>query len=73
MASNSQLERNIEKQVAIYEKANGTTQSYKVILFFTSYDESKVRRILQSLKVPPNAGIVLIDARRDNKPSGSKA
>ena len=73
LASNSQLERNIEKQVAIYERANGTTQSYKVILFFTSHDESKVRRILRNLKVPPDAGVILIDARRDNKPSGSKA
>ncbi len=73
LASNAQLERNIENQVAIYEKANGTTQSYKVILFFTARDEAKVRRILQRLKVPQDAGIILIDARRDNKPSASKA
>jgi hypothetical protein len=73
LASNAQLERNIENQVAIYEKANGTTQSYKVILFFTARDEAKVRRILQRLKVPQDAGMILIDARRDNKPSASKA
>lgn len=73
LASNSQLERNIENQVAIYEKANRTTQSYKVILFFTSHEEAKVRRMLQRLKVPQDAGIVLIDGRRDNKPSASKA
>lgn len=73
LASNSQLERNIENQVAIYEKANRTTQSYKVILFFTSHEESKVRRMLQRLKVPQDAGVILIDARRDNKPSASKA
>ncbi len=36
LASNSQLERNIENQVSIYEKANKTTQSFKVIMFFTS-------------------------------------
>ena len=73
LASNAQLERNIENQVAIYEKANGTTQSYKVIVCFTVWDEAKVRRILQRLKVPQDAGIILIDARRDNKPSASKA
>ena len=73
LASNSQLERNIENQVAIYEKANKTTQSYKVILYFSSQEESKIRRMLQRLKVPPEAGIVLIDARKDNKPSASRA
>jgi hypothetical protein len=73
LASNPQLERNIENQVSIYEKANGTAQSCKVILFFTSHEETKVRRILQRLKVPQGAGIVLIDARPDTKPSASKA
>ena len=73
LASNPQLERNLENQVAIYEKANRTTQSYKVILFFTSHDVAKVTKILQRLKVPQDAGIILIDARKDNKPSASKA
>jgi hypothetical protein len=73
LASNPQLERNIENQVAVYEKANRTTQSYKVILFFTSHDEHKVRTLLRRLKVQQDAGIILIDARKDNKPSASKA
>ena len=73
LASNSQLERNLENQVSIYEKANRTTQSYKVILFFSAHEETKVKRILQRLQAPLGAGIVLIDARRDNKPSASKA
>ncbi len=73
LASNSQLERNIENQVAIYEKANKTTQSYKIILLFSSQDKTKVQKILQRLKVPQDAGIILIDARKDNKPSASKA
>jgi len=72
LASNSQLERNIKNQVDIYEKANRTTQSYKVILFFTSYEEVKINRMLQRLKVTKDAGIILIDARNDNKPSASK-
>jgi hypothetical protein len=73
LASNPQLERNIKNQVAIYEKANRTTQSYKVILFFSSRDEAKVRRILHRLSVEQDTGIILIDGRRDNKPSASKA
>ena len=73
LASNPQIERNIENQVAIYEKANNTTQSYKVIVFFASQDQAKVQRILERLKVPQAAGIILIDARKDNKPSASKA
>jgi hypothetical protein len=44
-----------------------------VILFFTSQDAVKVKKILQRLKMPQDAGIILIDARKDNKPSASKA
>ncbi len=73
LASNSQLEKNLENQVAIYEKANKTTQSFKVVLFFTKEEEEKVLAILKRLKVEPGTGIILIDARRDNKPSASKA
>lgn len=73
LGSNSQLERNLEKQVEIYKAANQTTQSFKVILFFTAYEESSVKRIIQRLKIPDAAGVILIDARQDNKPSASKA
>lgn len=73
LASNSQLERNLENQVTIYEKANKTTQSFKVILFFTEREERIVRNALRRLRVPDDAGVILIDARKDNKPSASKA
>ena len=73
LASNSQLEKNLKNQLVIYEKANKTTQSYKVILFFNSHEATKVKRTLLKLKVPADAGVILIDARRDNKPSASKA
>jgi len=56
LASNSQLEQNIENQVAIYEKANRTTQSYKVILFFTWEDGAKVKNLLKRLNVDQDAG-----------------
>jgi len=73
LASNSQLAKNLENQVEIYEKANKTTQSFKVIIFFTDYEEANVKRIVRRLKIPDQAGVILIDARQDNKPSGSKA
>jgi hypothetical protein len=73
LASNTQLERNLENQVAIYEKANRTTQSFKVILFFNNYEEIAVFRILDRLKITNGVGVILIDARCDNKPSASKA
>ncbi len=73
LASNSQLERNLRNQVEIYEKANRTPQSLKVVLFFTAAEEIKIKQALRNLKVPADAGVVLIDARRDNKPSASKA
>lgn len=72
LASNPQLERNIQNQVEIYEKANKTTQSYKVVLFFTAHDQARVERIVGRLKVPMDAGIILIDGRADNKRSASK-
>lgn len=72
LASNTQLERNIRNQVEVYEKANRTTQSLKVILFFSSVHQRRVSRMLKKIKVPDDAGIVLIDARRENKISASK-
>jgi len=73
LASNSQLERNLEKQVEIYKAANNTRSSFKVVLFFDSSEEKKVQEALKALKATEDTGIVIIDARRDNKPSASKA
>lgn len=73
LGSNSQLKRNLEKQVAIYEQANRTWSSVKVIVYYTANDEERVRKILKELKLEAEKSIVLIDARSDNKPSASKA
>lgn len=73
LAGNPQLEKNLVNQVAVYEKANKTTQSYKVILYFTQRQEREVLGILKRLEVEPGVGVILIDARHDNKPSASKA
>ncbi|MEJ7784719.1 MAG: hypothetical protein WKF96_07945 [Solirubrobacteraceae bacterium] len=73
LASNSQLKRNLEQQVAIYEAANQTDASVKVIVSYTSQQERRVKKILRELELDTDESIVVIDARADNKPSASKA
>jgi hypothetical protein len=73
LASNSQLKRNLEKQVEIYEEANQTSKSIKVILYFSESEYVKVHGILKSLDMKQGKNLVLIDACQSNKPSASKA
>ena len=73
LASNTQLKRNLQHQVEIYEKANGTRSAVKVIVFYTRQEEAKVAKIVRDLKIQNEEAVVLIDARADNKPSASKA
>ena len=73
LAKSSSLRRNLQNQVAIYEKANGTHQSVKVIICYTEQDKTKVTKVLKDLDLAGDASIVVIDARSDNKPSASKA
>jgi hypothetical protein len=73
LASNSSLKRNLERQVEIYEKANGVRKSVKVILCYTAADQDKTARVLAELGLRNEPSIVVIDARSDNKPSASKA
>ncbi len=73
LAKNSQLKRNLAKQTLIYEKASDAHRSIKVIVYFSEYEYMKVMRSLKELGLIGNADVVLIDARNDNKPSGSKA
>lgn len=62
LVSNSKLKQNLAKQVEIYEKANSTKSSIKVILYFNSSELFKVRRILKELHLEKSENIVLIDA-----------
>lgn len=74
LAKNSQLASNLQRQAEIYEKASDATQpTIKVIIYFSVSEKKRVERILQKLKLSGNPNIILVDARRDNKPSGSKA
>jgi len=73
LASNPQLERNLQNQVAIYQKASDAPKAIKVIFYFSRSELNRVNTILKKLKLTGNQDIVLIDTRGDNKPSGSKA
>jgi hypothetical protein len=73
LAKNSKLQQNLEKQVAIYEQANRTKKSLKAIFYFSDQERQKVQKILKELKLEADESIILIDCRRDNKPSASNA
>ena len=74
LAKNTQLARNLERQCAVYERAsNPTHPSLKAIVCFTEEEQDKVARVLADLGLIDDENIVVIDARGDNKPSGSKA
>lgn len=73
LASNSKLKQNLEKQVAIYQKASDATRALKVILYFTETELTRVQNILKELNLSSSDDIILIDARCDNKPSASVA
>jgi hypothetical protein len=71
LASNSKLKQNLQNQVGVYEAANETRKSIKVILFFSDAELSKVVRALRDLEIKEGPDLVLIDAR-PGKASASK-
>lgn len=73
LAKNTQLKRNLAKQVPIYEKASDTDKSIKVILYFSDSEFERVNKILGELGLDGNKDIILIDGSWENKPSGSIA
>jgi len=73
LASNSSLRRNLENQVAVYEAANQTKKSVKLIVAYTAAEIKKVERMLNDLGMAGDPSVVVVDARNDNKPSASLA
>lgn len=73
LASNSKLRQNLEKQLEVYKQASDAQHGVKVILFFSQSEELKLNAILRELKMDQDENVILIDARDDNKPSGSNA
>ncbi|RZK57725.1 MAG: hypothetical protein EOO87_02105 [Pedobacter sp.] len=72
LASNSKLKQNLEHQVAVYEKANNTSNSIKVILYFDASEYTKVIDVLKELKLDKASNIVLIDAGKKASASNVK-
>ena len=73
LAKNSHLERNLEKQVPIYQAASDAEHGIKAIIFFSESEQRRAEGILDKLGLLGHKDIVLINARDDDKPSGSKA
>ena len=73
LAKNTQIERNLEKQLPIYQAASDAQRGTKAIIFFTRTEEEHALGILDKLGILNHRDVVMIDARADNKPSGSKA
>ena len=73
LASNSKLERNLKNQVRVYEAANNTAKSIKAVMYFSDAEFNKVQTTLRGLGLAGRRDVVLLDARDDNKPSGSNA
>lgn len=71
LAKNTSLEKNLQHQVDIYEKASDTNKSIKVIMYFSDSELQRVTDILKRLKLLDCKDIVLIDA--SPKVSASKA
>lgn len=73
LAKNTKLKQNLEKQLPIYLAASEAKKGIKVIIYFYASEKAKVDSVLKDLGIEGHKDVVLIDARNDNKPSGSKA
>lgn len=71
LASNSKLRQNLENQVEVYEAANQTSNSIKVIMCFSFSEMQKVISVLNELGLSGKENVVVIDASRENKESAS--
>lgn len=52
LAKNTALERNLQKQVPIYQAASDAKNAIKVIIFFSKQEDLRVRAIQRTLKLP---------------------
>jgi hypothetical protein len=71
LAKSHSLKRNLAHQVTIYETANNTRQSIKVIIAYTDADMVRTNKVLRELELTSNPAVVVVDARA--KPSASNA
>jgi hypothetical protein len=71
LASNSKLKQNLKHQVDIYNEANSTKKSIKVILYFNEGERRRVDEALKDIGLKGDPNVIMIDASRDNKTSAS--
>lgn len=71
LASNSKLRQNLKHQVGVYEAANNTAKSIKVIMHFSDTELTRALGIMKDLGLLGRRDVVLIDACASNKPSAS--
>jgi hypothetical protein len=73
LAKDRALKRKLLNQVDIYCKANNEPSKLISIVYLTESEEKKVKRIAKELDLDTENKVILIDGRRDNKPSASVA
>jgi hypothetical protein len=73
LAKNTHLRQNLEKQAEAYQRASDAASAIKVIVYFSDEELVRVRKILKDLDLTTHKDVVLIDAGRENKVSGSRA
>jgi hypothetical protein len=72
LASNTNLEKNLAKQLETYQVSSDAERGIKAIVFFDDEQLARTRKILKKLGLESSKDVVLIDARNDNKKSASK-
>lgn len=72
LAKSSSLERNLARQIDVYEAANKTKKSVAVVICYTAADVKKTERVIKKLKLDLSDArpLVVIDASK--KTSASK-
>lgn len=74
LASNSALKANLKNQVDIYKAASDAQHHIHVIFVFSVGEQKRVELICDNIGISlTSKNLVIIDARLDNKPTGSKA
>ncbi|MDZ7929309.1 hypothetical protein [Rhodococcus sp. NPDC076796] len=72
LAKSSSLKRNMENQVEVYKKANGTDSALFVVIAYSQREIDKTEKAVQSLSLnkPDTMEVIVIDA--SPKESASK-
>lgn len=73
LAKSSKLGQNLQNQVPVYEAANNTNQSLKVIMYYNERERLRMEKILNKLGLQDNPNIIRIDASPKESASNVKS